>query len=163
MVVSEMSPEETQRLETWRREHVCFESLGVDHHAKLLMAAFLPSGRPWSRRALGEYLSVPRSTLLRKLRGLEDRGMVSQQGERWQVTPEGRRVGRALLVESGQIVTGDRIGFSSDTLSAMKRAGFDVRPAAAHLSFPPLPKHKRVRGGGPNRTPANVANRDKGA
>lgn len=143
--LGKLSIDDERKLETWRREHVCFDSVGVDQLSRLLMAAFLPIGRPWSRRALEDYLAVPRTTLLRKLKALEASGIVSHREDGWQVTYRGAKLGRELLAETGEIVNGTRDGYSEGVIRSMKAAGFDVSEKAGAVSFGPFPRHKRTR------------------
>ncbi|MGR3805475.1 hypothetical protein [Marinibacterium profundimaris] len=111
-------------------------ALGLDGLGLALAIAFHDATRPWTARALADYIAFPRTSVLKRLREYQDLGVLRKTGDGWEVYPEPQLMLRKMLSEYIDLLGGDRVGFSPEVLDFCKGTSEGaVRPARRRLDM----------------------------
>ena len=109
-------------------------SLGMDGLGLSLAMAFHDATRPWTARALADYIHHPRTNVLKRLREMEAAGIVAKTEEGWAICPQAQAMYCRMLAEFLDLLSGERIGFSPEVVAFYERASSGIgRPSRRHM------------------------------
>lgn len=102
-------------------------ALGFDGLELSLAIAFHDATRPWTARALSDYICHPRTNVLKRLREHERNGIFAKTDQGWVVSDEARTAYRSFLLDFMDLMAGDRVGYSPEVVDYFETAMSDER------------------------------------
>ncbi|MBB96720.1 MAG: hypothetical protein CML68_19245 [Rhodobacteraceae bacterium] len=124
-------------------------TLGLDGLGFSLAIALHDATRPWTARALADYIHHPRTNVLKRLRELDHAGVVTKTEQGWVICPDAQQMICRMLSEFIDLMAGERTGFSPEVVAFCEAATVRIgRPTRRHMdaeaaltiSFPKQPR-----------------------
>ena len=109
-------------------------TIGLDPMGLSLAIAFQDATRPWTARALADYICYPRTSVVKRLREYGRRGVVRRSDDGWEICPDSQELVRRMLLDYIDLLGGYRVGFSPEVVEFCKASSADdIRPARRQL------------------------------
>ncbi|MAC81367.1 MAG: hypothetical protein CML66_25280 [Rhodobacteraceae bacterium] len=102
-------------------------AIGFDALELALAVAFHDATRPWTARALSDYICHPRTNVLKRLREHSGNGIFSKTPQGWIVCAEAQEIYCRFLSDFLDLLAGERVGFSTDVVAYFETAMSDPR------------------------------------
>lgn len=114
----QLSKQDRIIIEAALRASRAHNSLGITQAQRNVVYAFVLVDGSWSASSLADYISVPRTTVLRILKAGETRGIWEKTSKGWVLKPDQRPLALQFVRETSEIVMGKRQSYSRAILDS---------------------------------------------